>query len=160
MKSIVLVATFCFAIASRASGQTFVSGPLVTHPGGAFGGGDGCGLDTTAQPAGPGFTVLGYNTNATAGVRVADDFTVPCGQIWNIGSIKVFGYQTASGTAAPTLTSGNYKIWNGQPGTAGASVIFDYSASNQMTAVTFGAPIIYRATVATILTGNTRPISR
>lgn len=160
MKSIVLVATCCVAIASLASGQTFSSGPYITHPGGGPGGADGSALDTAVQPAGPGFSILGYNTNATAGVRVADDFTVPCGQIWNISSIKVFGYQTGSGTAATSLNSGNYKIWNAQPGTAGASVIFDYSTTNQMTSVSFGAPIAYRATLATITTGNTRPIQQ
>jgi hypothetical protein len=160
MKSVVLVATFCFAIASLVSGQTFSSGPYITHPGGGPGGADGSALDTTAQPVGPGFNILGFNVNATAGVRTADDFTVPCGQIWNISSIKVFGYQTGSGTAATSLTGGNYKIWNAQPGTPGASVLFDYSASNQMTGVTFGAPIAYRATLATITTGTTRPIQQ
>jgi hypothetical protein len=159
MKPSLRAAALCLAIAAGVSAQNIHSnGPLVTHPGGGFGGNDASALDTTAQPAGPGFNILGYNTNVAAGVRVTDDFTVPCGQIWNINSIKAFGYQTGSGTAAPTLNGGNYKIWNAQPGTAGAVLLFDYSASNQMTSVGFMSPFNYRTTITTLATGNTRPI--
>jgi hypothetical protein len=156
MKSIFQVAILCVAIAAGASGQFIYSnGPLITHPGGGFGGADGSALDTVPPSA---LGTFGYNMNAAALFRMADDFTVPCGEIWTLNSIKLFGYQTNSGTAAPTMTTANYRVWAAQPGSPGATVLFDYSGANQMTGVAFPSPLLYRATIATIATSTARPV--
>jgi hypothetical protein len=67
------------------------NGPLVTHPGGGFGGADASRLLNTTF----GENILGYGHQATAGNAVADDFTIldPAG--WHIDSITFYAYQTS-----------------------------------------------------------------
>lgn len=54
--------------------------------------------------------------------RLADDFVVG-GQGWNVTSIKVFAYDTATATPAATFNGGSMNIWNAAPDAAGASII-------------------------------------
>lgn len=65
------------------------NGPLITHPGQGFGGAD-------ASAVAVGLTTFGFGMNATAPVRLADDFTVAAGQIWNLTGVRFYGYQTGS----------------------------------------------------------------
>ena len=130
--------------------STFSSGTLVTNPGAGFGGADVSLLHPTNG-------TLGYTASAAANIRVADDFTVPCGESWTLATLSGFGYQTGSGTTS-TLTAANYRIWSGRPGDAGSVVIHDYSTANQMTATSFTN--IYRVGNGVALTTNTRPIMR
>ena len=85
------------------------NGPLVTHPGGGAGGADASALQTAL-----GMTTYGFGHQVTANNRVADDFTVPAGG-WSIDDIVFFAYQTGSGQTS-TITSVNYRIWDGVPG--------------------------------------------
>jgi len=65
------------------------NGPLVTHPGGGFGGADASRLLNTMFAE----NILGYGHQTTAGNAVADDFTIG-GPGWHIDSITFFAYQT------------------------------------------------------------------
>lgn len=134
------------AVVASAQTLTYSNGPLITHPGAGLAGADASALET-------GGTVFGF-TAGPANFRQADDFVVPCNEQWAIVGFRAFAYQTNSGIVS-TLTSSNYRIWSGQPGTPGAVVIHDFSATNQQTATAFTN--IYRVTPTT-LTGNTRPI--
>jgi hypothetical protein len=71
----------------------------------------------------------GWSATQDYGARVADDFTIPLGQSWDISKIRFFLYQplTSPTTTFPGLT---LQIWNGQPGQAGSSVIWGDTSRN------------------------------
>lgn len=127
----------------------FDNGPLVTHPGGGLGGADASSLQNTV------LNTYGYNVNAGASFRVADDFTVS-GGAWIIDSIAFFGYQTGS-TTTSTFTAVRLQIWDGPPGEAGSNIIFGDITTNRMVATRFSN--IYRV-IATNLLASDRPIMR
>ncbi len=54
---------------------------------------NGSGLSVLTSPS----TTLGFASVAASGFTLADDFTVPAGQTWNIASIDFFAYQTSAG---------------------------------------------------------------
>jgi hypothetical protein len=72
-------------------------------------------------------------TDASAGLRLADDFIVPEGQVWNLADAQLFAYQ--SGVSRLTATTGSIRIWNGQPGAAASSVVFGDTTTNRVTSV-------------------------
>ncbi|MBX2990433.1 MAG: T9SS type A sorting domain-containing protein [Bacteroidetes bacterium] len=125
------------------------NGPLVTHPGGGLGGADASSLQNTV------LNTYGYNVNAGASFRVADDFTVS-GGAWIVDSIAFFGYQTGS-TTTSTMTAVRLQIWDGPPGEAGSNIIFGDITTNRMIATRFSG--IYRV-IATNLLASDRPIMR
>jgi hypothetical protein len=120
------------------------NGPIVTHPGGGFGG-----ANASALMSAFGGTIFGFGAQQVNGNRMADDFVIPVGQQWKIDSICFFTYQTGS-TTVSTITGADMNLWSGaMPGTtlAGASSTIK---SNQFS----GA---YRA-LDTTLTNNQRPV--
>ena len=140
-----------FLAAQLALAQTYVSGPYVTHPGlGPVANSDASAITAPTTIFGFGVQIVGSTDN-----RVADDFTVPCGEFWVISSIKVFGYQTGSTVPTSTLTQANYRIWSGQPGSPGAAILQDFSTANQLQSSTFTN--CYRVN-AVGSTDSTRPI--
>lgn len=126
----------------------FDNGPLVTHPGGGFGGADASALQNTVLNS------YGANQNATT-FRIADDFTVS-GGAWTIDSIALFGYQTGS-TTTSTFTAANLQIWDGPPNLPGSNVIFGDLTTNRLIRTRFSG--IYRVLITT-LTASDRPIMR
>lgn len=76
----------------------------------------------------PPLTSAGSNCNGALvpPFRVADDFTVPAGECWDIRAITVFAYQTGSSTQS-TINWVDFDIWNGPPG-AGGAVIYPVGA--------------------------------
>ncbi|HLP82925.1 MAG TPA: hypothetical protein VK157_01120 [Phycisphaerales bacterium] len=85
-------------------------------------------------------------TDTTGGVRLADDFTVPAGQRWTLSSVQLFAYQPgANGSAVSAAT---LRIWSGQPGTAGSSVVFGDATTNRLTSST--ATSAYRVFTTTV----------
>ncbi|MFZ1553126.1 MAG: hypothetical protein WAV53_17145, partial [Anaerolineae bacterium] len=73
----------------------FDNGPLVTHPGGGFGGADASAVQTAI-----GLTIYGAGHQLSANNRVADDFTVPAGETWTINTVTFYAYQTGSTTTS------------------------------------------------------------
>jgi hypothetical protein len=59
-------------------------------------------------------TYCTLGATATGAFRLADDFTIPAGQTWQVNRVVVFGYQT--GATAPSITSGNLRILSTSPG--------------------------------------------
>jgi hypothetical protein len=57
-------------------------------------------------------------------VRLADNFTVPAGQVWRISSVSVWGFRTNWTNINTPFSGGVLQIWNGRPGDPGSSVIF------------------------------------
>ena len=112
----------------------FNNGPLVNSAGTGAGGADESILEN------PPLTTLGFGFQNNLGNYMADDFTIT-GNSWNITSMEFFGYQTGS-TTTSTFTGVFVQIWDGEPGTAGASVIWGDRTTNLMASTTWSN--IYR----------------
>ena len=125
------------------------NGPLVTHPGGGFGGADASALQTAI-----GLNVYGFGHAVATGFRLADDFTVPGPAPWSITDITFFAYQTGS-TTTSTITDVNLRIWDGPPGQAGSNIVYGDTTTNRLATSTFTN--IYRAIDTSLLDSN-RPI--
>ncbi|MBX3376677.1 MAG: hypothetical protein KF678_06705 [Phycisphaeraceae bacterium] len=69
--------------------------------------------------------------------RAADDFVIPGPQSWNISSVQLVLYQTLWAQTSSPITAVNLRIWDGQPGTAGASVIWGDTVTNRLASGTF-----------------------
>jgi len=123
------------------------NGPLTTHPGGGFGGADASALQTAL-----GMGTYGYGHQITAGLSIADDFTIS-GAAWNIDAIEFFAYQTGSSTTS-TFTDYHVQIYDGDP-SAGGSVIWGDLSTNVLSATTWTN--IYRVLDTDLLASN-RPI--
>ena len=123
------------------------NGPLVTHPGGGFGGADASTLQGSL-----GMTILGFGTAIAANISLADDFAVPAGDTWQIDTLTVYVYQTGS-TTTSTITDVRVQIWDGPPN-AGGVVVFGDLTTNRLASTTFSNT--YRVTETTML-NNQRP---
>jgi hypothetical protein len=126
----------------------YTNGPYVNMPGGGPSGADG----SVLQNATLGMNILGYGHALSTGFRVADEFTVPGPNAWQISSIRFYAYQTGS-TISSTINHVNLQIWNGVPG-AGSSVVYGDSTTNRLAAT--GWTGAYRYSETTV--GTTRPV--
>ena len=111
----------------------FNNGPLVNSPGTGVGGADESILEAPIN-------TYGFGMQNASSIYVADDFTFT-GNAWNVTSMDFFGYQTNSPTTS-SFTGIFVQIWNGEPGTAGASVIWGDQTTNLMASTTWSN--IYR----------------
>jgi hypothetical protein len=100
------------------------NGPLVNSAGTGTGGAD----ESILQA---GLTILGFGANNAAGIRMADNFTV-AGSAWSVTSINFYSYQSNATYPPSTLTGCVVRIWNGQPGAAGATVVWGDLTTNRM----------------------------
>ena len=111
------------------------------------------GANASALQTALGLTTYGFGNQASAGNRVADDFTVTGGG-WLINTITFFGYQTFSGTTS-TFTSVNLRIWDGPPNDPASMVVFGDTTTNRLVSSTWSN--IYRV-LDTALTNTDRPV--
>ncbi len=85
-------------------------------------------------------------TDATGGMRLADDFTVPTGQTWQLTGVQLFAYWSdAQGSPVANAT---LRIWSGQPGDPTSSVVFGDATTNRLSATT--AMNAYRVFTTTV----------
>ncbi|HRI57650.1 MAG TPA: hypothetical protein PK170_11200, partial [Anaerolineae bacterium] len=122
------------------------NGTLITHPGGGAGG-----ANASAVQTGLGNSTYGFGHAITAGLRIADDFTVPAGG-WNISTITFYAYQTGS-TTTSTINNVNLRIWDGVPGVG--NIVFGDTSTNRLAGSSFSN--IYRV-LDTGLGDSARPI--
>jgi len=92
--------------------------------------------DTSVPQAGNG--VAGFG--ASGAVRLADDFTVPAGQVWSISEVRFFGYVTNS-TASNPYSSWTLRVWNGPPDDPASLLVFGDTTTNRMASVSNQSPI-------------------
>ncbi len=125
------------------------NGPLVTHPGGGFGGAD---LSRLNLP----LTTFGSNIN-TGGFKILEDFTLPGTSNYSIDSMGFFAYQTGSPVFS-TFTNLYVTIWDGHPDRGGNVLYGDTSELQSILDNTYFSGI-YRASAAAPL-DSTRPIMK
>jgi hypothetical protein len=140
MKSHRLAAALCclagsLMATSAWAQQIYTNGPYVTHPGAHVTGAD---VSLAQDETFPGYTALGFA--AGPAYRIADDFLVPLGHIFNIDSVVLYGYQTGSGDAP--FTDVRVNIWLGLPERPGSIKVYDGSTANLLVSST---PDAYRA---------------
>jgi hypothetical protein len=128
----------------------FDQSQLVNNPGGGFGGADGSMIESAL-----GHTLFGWGHQVVNTNSMADDFTIPAGQEWNITTMTTWAYQTGS-TTTSTITEVRIQIWNGNP-MSGGTVIWGDMTTNRMASTTFAS--IYRTTQADPL-NTQRPLMR
>jgi hypothetical protein len=153
MKTTAVLLVLGLMLAGFAGAQTYSNGPVVTGTGNGFGG-------ANTSILGTGLTALGYGAQLTATVnnRLADDFTVPCGQVWFITEIRAYAFQIQpAATTTSTLTAANYRIWSGSPANPASTILHDYSAASQMTSTDFGLNC-YRIDPTVGLLDSNKPI--
>jgi hypothetical protein len=162
-----LLSTLLLSSSIAAQGLlVYDAGPLITTPGGGFGGANVSELQNgTGGPYNLSMNVLGHGAQAGTppGNAIADDFTT--NGVWIIDGIELFTYQTqgAGLPPNPTITGVFIEIFNGDPSMGGVPIagspgiannLFNtvgYTATNTLTNT-------YRATAATIATATTRRI--
>src|SRR5258708_7420572 len=108
MKRFAFFALMAAVLGGATFGQVYNNGPLVSNAGAGFGGADASAI--TAGLNAFGFAVHGSTTSFNN--RLADDFTVPCGQSWALGTIRVYAYQTQTVISTTSnIIGANYRIW-------------------------------------------------
>jgi Secretion system C-terminal sorting domain len=85
-----------------------------------------------------------FNAAGTISYRLADDFTVPAGQQWNITSIDFFGYQSVYEGATPPIDQLRVQIYNTNPSLPGATPIVGNMTTNVYDAANSGNEFVYR----------------
>lgn len=119
--------------------------------------------NTTESNSNAGFGAV-FNTAGTNSLQLADDFTVPVGQQWNISSVEIFAYQT--GTTAVGLPHDilRVQIFSSDPSLAGAVSVAGNMTTNVLDVANSGEALMYRifnsAVPAASATGTTRKIWR
>ena len=102
-----------------------------------------------------GMTTLGAGHALSAGIRVADDFTIPSGETWTISTASFYAYQTGS-TTTSTINHLNVRIWDGPPGEVGSNIVFGDSTTNVLATTEFSNAYRHSETAV----GTTRPIMK
>jgi hypothetical protein len=104
----------------------FDNGPVINSPGTGPGGADESRLEDVTL----GLSTFGFGHQIVEDNAVADDFTIPAGQTWDIDTITFFAYQTGS-TTTSTVNDVRVQIWDGPPN-AGGVVVFGDLATNRL----------------------------
>jgi len=104
----------------------FDNGPVFNSAGTGPGGAD----ESVLQDASLLMGTYGFGQQLTLSYLMADDFTVPAGESWDVSSLVFFGYQTGSATSPSTFTQAYLEIFDGDPSLPGTNVVFGDLATN------------------------------
>ena len=116
------------------------NGPTITTPTGACipAGSTSSQLQTVGTVTN-GDLGIGHMLSSSANQRIADDFTIANPSGWTISTIDFLDYQTMAPTTASPISAINLRIWNGQPGSANATVIFGDTTTNRLVSSVFAS---------------------
>jgi hypothetical protein len=97
----------------------------------------GTGPTATAANAVAGFAGFAVPEVNGAHYRFADDFTLPPGSRWLVSGARFYVYFTHPTNAlpAPSITAANLRIWAGQPGSLGATILFGDEQTDRLSTV-------------------------
>lgn len=113
----------------QAANVIYDNGPIVTLPGGSVSGRDLSQLQNVTL----GDTTFGASANnaGLGGFNLADDFTVPPGQMWYVESVEVYGYRTGSNPVI-AYTDGVVQVLDSDPLAGPANVVFGDLVTNRL----------------------------
>jgi len=152
MKNSTLAVLLILSTTSASFGQVlYDNGPVASSFGTGVDGADESVLQTLSLSMG----TTGFGVNPDLPARIADDFTVPAGETWDISRLTLFAYQTGSGNTS-TIHTVNLQIWDGDPSDPMSQVVFGDTTTNRIEST--GFTNIYRVTEADTGTGSQRPI--
>jgi subtilisin-like proprotein convertase family protein len=78
-------------------------------------------------------TLAGVSGSVTATVyRIADDFTVPAGEVWRVDSVVFYAYQTGYGGNVSPIGAYTLRVWDGRPDDPGSSVLCGDQTTNRL----------------------------
>lgn len=98
-----------------------------------------------------------YNAAGTTSFSLADDFTVPVGQVWDITSMEFFMYLTNS-TALPADEL-RVQILSGVPGAVGTTLIAGSATANVLDVANSGEAMMYRIADSQVPTVTANPLT-
>lgn len=154
--------------------QIYTNGPLSTGATSENGFAAAAGTTWSELQHNTGNTTESNNTNGVSGFfitsgttsfRIADDFVVPTGAIWNTTSFDFFCYQTGFAGNVPPIDILRVQIFNGDPSAGGVSVAGDmtsnvYDATNSADALMFRVGNSSVPIATTVAPGITRKLWR
>ncbi|MBF9223183.1 T9SS type A sorting domain-containing protein [Hymenobacter ruricola] len=142
MKKLITLITLVFATDSSGwAQQLFTSGSITTTATSKNGVAAPAGTQWSEAQNDTGNTLVsngasGFNAsiNQNTGLEqeLADDFVVPAGQRWTVSSFSFFGYQTGATATPSPFSKLTIRVWSGQPGTAGTTVVFGNTTTNRL----------------------------
>jgi hypothetical protein len=107
----------CFNGVAAAQELLYSNGTFVTNPTGGTGAIAGLPISRADGFNIPGSTFLfsttGVNATNAIGTWLAEDFTVPQGEVWTINTLTFYAFQTSQTT--PTVTSIRVNFWDAAP---------------------------------------------
>lgn len=113
-------------------------------------------------PGGATNSTAGFNFDKDEQFAIADNFTVPGGQTWDLQSMKVYGYQTQAapgGNTSSTITAVYVRIYSGDPRTGGTLVAGDTTTNRLISSNFSGAYRVFNGTGnPSFLTNKQRPV--
>ncbi len=148
MRNLLVVALAASLAAAASADVLLTNGPWITGIGNGFGGADTSAIET-------GYTSYGFNINHALvpnAFMIADDFTVPAGEVWDLSFAQWYAYQTGSSTTS-TITSAKVVIWSGNPMSGGTPIAGDETTERLLTTYWSG---VYR--VSTNPLDTNRPV--
>jgi hypothetical protein len=115
--------------------------------------------------AGAANAIAGFSAHELDGgsaFRFADNFVVPAGSGWRVTTLRFYAYRADLPANQSPVNEVNFRVWSGQPGQPGSSILFGDDQTNRLSAAAFAS--VYRAfntSLAPVTTPMpTRPIWR
>ena len=143
---LVLCSLSAYHSTAQQSSLLYDNGGFVNRPGQGPGGAD---LSLVL----PGWGVWGVPAVQYYSARVADDFTIPAGETWNISTARFFLYEY--GTTTSLFAGMSLRIWDGSPLNSSSHVIWGNTMANVMSDTGFtGAyhqPADYPSSVGAVM---------
>lgn len=75
----------------------------------------------------------GFSANEAANLILADDFTVPDGEIWNVSDVEFFAYETGYTGNVSSVNNLKFEIYDSNPTITGAKKVFGDMTTNRLT---------------------------
>ncbi|MBX2889245.1 MAG: T9SS type A sorting domain-containing protein [Ferruginibacter sp.] len=79
-----------------------------------------------------GNTAIGSSASYNAGLSMADDFTIPAGQTWNISGMEFYGYSTGYTSTTPFYDTLFIKIYDANPSTGTPTPVWGDFLTNRL----------------------------
>ena len=101
-------------------------------------------------------TTTGFLVDRDNEARLADDFVVGDLNGWNVTGFVFYAYENGQGPTGNQFNHVNIRIWNGQPGLAGSTILFGDTLTNRFSGWTFAN--VYRVYRSGILCSTDRAV--